>query len=106
MNREIKFRAWNGNRMILEPRVLEGDLNDLIKEWQENKALMQYTGLKDEDGVEIYEGDIMEWHIGENNINIARQEVKFNVETQTIILFINNTSKVIGNIYQNQELLK
>ena len=64
MSREIKFRAWNGEEMISPDYITR----DGYGYWKENsiptrsKELMQYTGLKDKNGKEIYEGDIVEFH--------------------------------------------
>ncbi len=64
--REIKFRAWDkdGKIMVFS---MDGFVEDFdvfsIGDWC-NKAgyeLMQYTGLKDVNGKEIYEGDVVEW---------------------------------------------
>lgn len=63
MDREIKFRAWNKNR-----KMITG--NHPIWEWggasrieKRNLILMQYTGLKDKSGNEIYEGDILQYFV-------------------------------------------
>ena len=116
--REIKFRAWregNPYSMIYNPlhRCDAGnvlDKKEIYKDW----ILMQYTGLKDKDGVEIYEGDILnyqdkyickvEWKNGgfvfmytDGVENIASESWYAPSDVKI--------TEVIGNIYQNKELL-
>ena len=58
MNREIKFRAWDDNKMIYPTNALS-NRNRFFRLIREDAILMQYTGLKDKNGKEIYEGDIV-----------------------------------------------
>ena len=124
--REIKFRAWNGERMRHPsefwisadgtPAAYNSDGNFRFVGWK----LMQYTGLKDKNGVEIYEGDIVQSSFGIPPIRVrARvyfEDGCFSINTKdadpnitTLIHFmdcLNDEVEVIGNIYENPELLE
>jgi uncharacterized phage protein (TIGR01671 family) len=71
---------------------------------------MQYTGLLDNQGVEIYEGDICQKEIG--NIGVVKwdeEQCLFDFEhkhTMTLAKSQISKLKVIGNIYENPELLE
>jgi uncharacterized phage protein (TIGR01671 family) len=120
--RELKFRAWHHGGG--DPRV-EGDMRYshpfpiLFWENVHNEVLavevMQYTGLKDRNGTEIYEGDRIEIEVdgGEGDINHGTGIVVFEngcfcVDSFLFFTFheIMNFGKVIGNIHQNPELLE
>ncbi len=72
------------------------------------KTVSQYTGLTDKNGKEIFEGDII--HVTSLNSN-GNFVVKFNygqfyIGINMPIAYIRNSCEVLGNIYDNQELLK
>ena len=116
-NREIKFRAWDGTegKMLRHPVELKQLLRQ-ISDRNDNSLggdairrheldWMQYTGLKDRNGVEIYDDDIVRFNgFRENGDDfIAVIEFKFN---SFVGWFLHKDFEVIGNIYENPELLK
>ncbi len=115
--REIKFRAWDKRqKRMITPSLLCNLTGDMEQE-NEYIILMEYTGLKDRNGKDIYEGDIVKYRDYEP-INrefyteyIAIVEYKwcmFGVQERedfALIARLENI-EVIGNIYENQELLK
>lgn len=128
--REIKFRAWD----IFYKKFIYGEYSNIANNMDEfwtivkggensgrEVPLMQYTGLKDKNDKEIYEGDILKYH---SKINPERQyhkrlvffndkKAKFSIkkiDTNAYGNLVNEKSKrsyeIIGNIYENPELLK
>lgn len=114
--REIKFRIWNkkknewhlrdinllGETIVLgeillsekdEPMKLI-DMNDLI--------VMQFTGLKDKNGKEIYEGDIYQTFIEGNRPIFIVEFINGGFSVAGLLEDI----EVIGNIYENPDLLE
>ena len=120
--REIKFRAWDSQSE--EPRMVDWEtllqyyhIELVFREKGEDSHvhLMQFTGLKDKNGKEIYEGDIVGfdkkvakvlWQ--ENGFYVHRlKDGDFDVSNSNLTLLQENTYwEVIGNIYENKELLK
>jgi uncharacterized phage protein (TIGR01671 family) len=119
--REIKFRAYfKKQNKVSEPFMLELMTNALQTEMiSGNVELLQFTGLFDKNGVEIYEGDIVEFIIPMPYGQVAEKGVmefnpkyaQFGVDKEILMnlppnIAINTLPLVIGNIYENSELLK
>jgi len=122
MSREIKFRYWNGVKMQITDfhitcfGIVWKDDDDRDG-YVEDCILMQFTGFKDRTGVDIYEGDVIfiESHY-DNDLRVKSYKAKVVFEfgafdlDQVIgydlcMLANNKMCEVIGNIYQNPELL-
>lgn len=121
MNRKIAFRVWDKKDKLWVAGWSIGQAG--VQTETSNKVFMQYTGLQDKNGKEIYEGDVMPIvieNLGES-IKTVNGVVKFeqgqwNIEYlhpfQKEIYLANLYSlleraekEVIGNIYENPELL-
>lgn len=118
MNREIKFRAWDevSEKMLNWNDFLDTNMkNTFIAPESTGLILMQYTGLHDKNGKEIYEGDIVV-----DKEDEVMGEITWNEEEASFyfsILYENGTYEeeklndwasvleVIGNVYDNPELL-
>jgi uncharacterized phage protein (TIGR01671 family) len=116
MNRTIKFRAWDKNKKVMTFggafQTLEVD--GVNQEWFGMKTphpddceLMQYTGLLDLNGKEIYEGDIVSHPSTNMAIEVAHGLTGWIFRTTDGRLIEYSIQfEIIGNIYEHSELLK
>lgn len=109
MNRTIKFRAWNGKSMSFPTSNAWFKLVGGIPEVPSGYELMQFTGLFDKNGKEIYEGDIVRRKYTQQN---HRPTIVFwrEMAHQTgwnVAKGRNgeNSLEILGNIYENSDLL-
>ena len=125
MSREIKFRAWHtgSNEMVYFDALKAANDQYIAKHFfqlmagahSEGAGLMQYTGLKDNNGKEIYEGDVIrviglpitgtDYAITFDKGMFGFLEHHDSCELWTIGHFHPDDMEVIGNIYENPELL-
>lgn len=129
MNREIKFRAWHKFRNeiydvhgwhseFIFKNTLNGVGNEGNPDKLEDVILMQYTGLKDKNGKEIYEGDIVKNFRTDGSLKIGKifynkKRVRFEIDVKgddfysfyTAVGDICPQVQIIGNIYEHKNLL-
>lgn len=130
MKREIKFRAWDGGQMYEHHDVwpfargnkivLKIDMKEPNPDPDQETytqlpqcELMQFTGLTDKNGKEMYEGDILKGPHSPRSTNSLKMVVEWRggawrVEASNkdrLIWSMCPYVEVIGNIYENPELL-
>ncbi len=129
--REIKFKAWDKKKMLNRFEITQDGCvgyTDMFETYHPlpEVVLMQYTGLKDKNGKELYEGDIVRgifefkyetrkglWKTSKEKIigKIAFQMESFGVLFDydcfvSLMDVIPMTLEKLGNIYENPELLE
>jgi len=99
--RTIKFRYWDGDVMFIPLKIM----NPVTVPDCEDGILMQFTGLLDKNGKEIYEGDIVK---SEGVDKVFIENVPDLLKLGHLLgehIFVPDTVEIIGNIYENPELL-
>jgi len=135
MMKEIKFRIWNGKEWLQDDHELakyvidrEGKVffitkykfEDVVLPYEDKVEINLYTGMKDNKGQDIYEGDIIKFVPAfsiREKYNLSHKDIigkvywsagAFRVKAGDLVIELADClhKKVIGNIYENPELLE
>jgi uncharacterized phage protein (TIGR01671 family) len=117
--REIKFRQWiKRHKAYHYVSIKDGKIIGFASASIIENPVMQYTGLKDKNGKEIYESDIIRWEWGYDNkmepCGVVSFDTLYDGHTNTesgatgwIVddCFLNEECYIVGNIHENPELI-
>lgn len=117
MNREIKFRAWLASENSMVTPFVEINSENLPNYYGSTAPrhpLMQYTGLKDIDGHDIYEGDIVkatpfrpsDFDAWVGFVEFDPYTLRYRADGESLGDYESGELEIIGNIYENPEILE
>ncbi|WP_334806341.1 YopX family protein [Lacticaseibacillus paracasei] len=120
MKREIKFRAFLNSKYYEKPRMLSWE--ELLEQYdaidmfqRDMMTLMQYTGLHDKNGREVYEGDVLDIGLRDQDGKPVIAPVSYETYAAGYVLDnggngiwqrLTEDCEVIGNIFENPKLLE
>lgn len=113
--RELKFRAYQNGVWLFSETSLNHDLSNFFGRLFGHAKIMQYTGFKDKNDKDIYEGDILTYQnkTGPNKVveysdkygHFHCKFLKGGGFIDTLFYYIERDCEVIGNIHENKDLL-
>lgn len=118
--KDIKFRVWTGSQML--PSFTLFDIQNELASVSTRDIIMQYTGVDDKNGTPIYEGDIIEGtclgfcdddefkdvvEYGNGSFCFSKEKWKDGThDWYSIENYYSGDLEVVGNIYENPDMLK
>lgn len=105
MNRKIKFRYWEHNKKLMITQEYRSNYEVLKEAMDHGYDLMEFTGLVDVNGREIWEGDLIVYANRKSKPRAVEYWSNGFYEAGFLHNQIEDDALVVGNIYENPELL-